>query len=110
MGTHGGTQASVLHCLPLVKKSEQRLELEHRHVGEEDRVCVRGTLDRGADLGPAWKREHGIEDEGVLGQEVPVDTEKAVLDLHRYRNAVAKVSDDDRLMVGHRPGTPSFHP
>ena len=84
MGTHGGTQATVLHCLPLVKESEQRLELEHCHVGEEDRVRVRGTLDRGADLSPTRKREHGIEDKRVLGQEVPVHTEKTVLDLHRY--------------------------
>jgi hypothetical protein len=87
MGTESGstvTENPVLYCLPLVKELEQCLELEHRHVGEEDRVCVEGTLGRGADLGSVRKREHGIEDGRVLSQEVLVDTEKTVLDLHAY--------------------------
>ena len=73
------------HCLPLVKEPEQCLKLELRHAGEVDRVCVRGALGyHGGDLGSAWKREHGTEDERVLGQEVPVNTEKTILDLRTH--------------------------
>jgi hypothetical protein len=72
----------VLYCLPLVKEPEQGLKLELFHAGEVDRVCVGGTLGcRGADLGSARKREHGTEDERVLGQKVSVNTEKTTLDL-----------------------------
>jgi hypothetical protein len=96
MGTHGKrehTQAPVLYCLPLIKEPEQRLELEHCDVGEEDRVCIRGTLDYGTDLGHARKREHRIEDERVLGQEVPVNTEKTVLDLQGRGESERRVTD-----------------
>ena len=69
-------------CLPLVKEPEECLKLELRHAGEVDRVCVGCTLSsRGADLGTARKGEHGTEDERVLGQEVPVNTEETILDL-----------------------------
>ena len=73
---------TCLLALPLVKEPEQGLELELRHAGEVDRVCVGGALGcGGADLGAARKGEHGAEDERVLGQEVSVNTEKTRLDL-----------------------------
>src|SRR5712671_1423276 len=76
--------------LPLVKVPEQRFEFELSHSGEVDGIRVRGTLSRGAGLlKSARKREQGTEDERVLGQEVPVNAEKTVLDL-RTRKAGAK--------------------
>ena len=69
--------------LPLVKIPDQRLELELRHTGQADGVRVRSAPDgrRAGLVRSARRRKHGAEDEGVLGQEVPVNTEKTVLDL-----------------------------
>jgi hypothetical protein len=85
--SHGAGSPSSLCTaayLPLVKEPEECLKLELRHAGEVDRVCVGCALrsSRGAVLGTAWKGEHGTEDERVLGQEVPVNTEETILDLH----------------------------
>ena len=82
MGDGGRTQSGGIY-LPLVKVPDQRLELELRHIRQVDRFRVRGTLDgRSASLvRPTLQRKLGAEDEGILGQEVPVNTEKAALDL-----------------------------
>ena len=39
----------------------------------------------------ARQRKHGAEDEGVLGQEVPVNTEQTVLDLRGEKPACASM-------------------
>ena len=81
-GHRTGSLLSLYFDLPLVKEPEECLKLELRHAGEEDRVCVGCALSScGADLGTARKGEHGTEDERILGQEVPVDTEETTLDL-----------------------------
>lgn len=81
-GHRTGSPLSLYFDLPLVKEPEECLKLELRHAGEVDRVCVGCTLSsRGAELGTARKGEHGTEDERVLGQEVPVDTEETTLNL-----------------------------
>lgn len=67
---------------PLVKVSEERLEFELRHAGEVDRIRVGGALGwHAVRMCREREREHGAEDQRVLGQEVPVDTEKTALDL-----------------------------
>ena len=73
--------------LPLVKVTNQGLELELRDAGEMNQVRVGSALDgRGASIvSSMWQREHGAEDERVLGQEVPVKAEKTILDLDNTR-------------------------
>ena len=81
-GHRTGRLLSLNFDLPLVKEPEECLKLELRHAGEVDRVCVGCALSsRGADLCTARKGEHRTENERVLGQEVPVDTEETTLDL-----------------------------
>jgi hypothetical protein len=83
-----GGNGSWSFCLPLVKVPDQCLELELRDGGEVDRVRVGSALDgRSAIIvSSTWQRKHGAEDERVLGQEVPVNTEKTILDLHTTRS------------------------
>jgi hypothetical protein len=78
---------SLLRCtaayLPLVKESDECLKLEFRHAREVDRVCIGCALSgHGADLLVTLRKgEHGTEEERVLDQEVPVNTEETILDL-----------------------------
>jgi len=74
--------------LPHIKVQEQRLELKLGHSREVDWVLVGSTLDRcGAILvRNARQRKHRVKDGRVLGEEVPVNTEKTILHLYRERD------------------------
>jgi hypothetical protein len=70
---------------PFVKIPQQCLELELRHTGKADRVGVGRPLGVGRRVtsgrSRARERKHGAEDQGILCQEVSVNTEEAFLDL-----------------------------